>query len=169
MTNREFHLQCRKNETLAFHRVLNALPHEKWDYSPHEKSQTASKIIWTLIGEANACSELIDKGEFTFGQPPALPPPHMMEAFEKAWETLLHKVEKMDDATWDKKGRFMLQGQVRMEQPIGAFLWLFLFDAIHHRGQLSTYIRPMGGKVPSIYGPSGDDPMMLSVSHRKME
>lgn len=169
MTNREFHLQCRKNETLAFHRVLNALPHEKWDYSPHEKSQTASKIIWTLIGEANACSELIDKGEFTFGQPPQLPPPHMMEAFEKAWDGLVQRVEKMDDTTWNKKGRFVLQGQVRMEQPIGDFLWLFLFDAIHHRGQLSTYIRPMGGKVPSIYGPSGDDPMMLSASHKKME
>ncbi len=42
------------------------------------------------------------------------------------------------------------------EQPIGEFLWFILFDAIHHRGQLSTYIRPMGGQVPAIYGPSGD-------------
>ena len=47
-----------------------------------------------------------------------------------------------------------------MEQPLGTFLWYFFFDAIHHRGQLSTYIRPMGGKGPSIYGPSGDDPGM---------
>ena len=53
--------------------------------------------------------------------------------------------------------------------PISGFLWMFFFDAIHHRGQLSTYIRPMGGKVPSIYGPSGDDPNMLSASHRRME
>ncbi|HZL66321.1 MAG TPA: DinB family protein, partial [Candidatus Limnocylindrales bacterium] len=34
---------------------------------------------------------------------------------------------------------------------------LGLFDAIHHRGQLTVYIRPMGGKVPAIYGPSADD------------
>ena len=98
-----------------------------------------------------------------------MPPPHLIEAFDKAWETLLQKVENMDDAAWTKTGRFLLNGQVRMEQPISGFLWLFFFDAIHHRGQLSTYIRPMGGKVPSIYGPSGDDPMMLSVSHKKME
>ena len=65
--------------------------------------------------------------------------------------------------------RFMLNGKVRMEMPVSQFLWMFFFDAIHHRGQLSTYIRPMGGKVPSIYGPSGDDPDMLSVSHRRME
>jgi uncharacterized damage-inducible protein DinB len=35
-------------------------------------------------------------------------------------------------------------------------MWDFFFDAIHHRGQLSTYLRPMGGTVPSIYGPSAD-------------
>ena len=40
---------------------------------------------------------------------------------------------------------------------MGEFFWFSLLDAIHHRGQLSVYIRPMGGKVPSIYGPSGDD------------
>jgi uncharacterized damage-inducible protein DinB len=40
------------------------------------------------------------------------------------------------------------------------FLWLMLMDSIHHRGQLSVYIRPAGGKVPSIYGPSGDEPWM---------
>jgi uncharacterized damage-inducible protein DinB len=93
----------------------------------------------------------------------------MTEEFDKAWEQRLHKVEHMDAATWHRTGRFMMNGEVRMEQPTSAFIWLFSFDAIHHRGQLSTYIRPMGGKVPPIYGPSGDDPMMLSVSHRKME
>jgi uncharacterized damage-inducible protein DinB len=169
MTNREFHLQCRKNETLAFHRVLNALPPDKFDYAPHEKSQSAARIIWTLIGEAQACVQLIDTGQLTFGAPPELSPAQMIDAFDQAWEALLRKIEKTDDATWDKMGRFMLNGEVRMEQPISGFLWLFFFDAIHHRGQLSTYIRPMGGKVPPIYGPSGDDPMMLSVAHRKMQ
>jgi len=81
---------------------------------------------------------------------------------------LLHDLGTTDEATWSKNGRFLLDGQVRMEQPIGRFLWLLFFDAIRHRGQRSTYIRPMGGKVPSIYGPSGDDPMMASVSLRKM-
>jgi uncharacterized damage-inducible protein DinB len=38
------------------------------------------------------------------------------------------------------------------------FLWFMLLDCIHHRGQLSAYLRPVGGKVPAIYGPSGDEP-----------
>jgi MFS family permease len=41
----------------------------------------------------------------------------------------------------------------------GGLLWLAFFDVVHHRGQLSTYVRPMGGKVPSIYGPSADEPV----------
>jgi len=169
MTNREFHLQCRKNETNAFHRVLNALPHDKWDYAPHEKSQSASRIVWTLVGETHALIELVDKGEFTFGTAPSNVPAHLIEQFDKAWDTLLGKIEAMDEAAWQRNGRFLLAGQVRMEMPTSGFLWMFFFDAIHHRGQLSTYIRPMGGKVPSIYGPSGDDPAMLSASHRRME
>ncbi|MGZ4779284.1 MAG: DinB family protein [Thermoanaerobaculia bacterium] len=41
-------------------------------------------------------------------------------------------------------------------RPLGDTLWDFFFDAIHHRGQLTSYIRPMGGKVPSVYGPTAD-------------
>src|SRR5688572_11722796 len=93
MTNREFHLQRRENETNAFHRVLNALPHEKWDYTPHEQSQSAAKIVWTLVGETEVLNELIDKGEFTFGAPPEVPPAHLIEKFDKAWDTLLEKIE----------------------------------------------------------------------------
>ncbi len=43
------------------------------------------------------------------------------------------------------------------ERPLGEIMWLYHFDLIHHRGQLSTYLRPMGAKVPSIYGKSGDE------------
>jgi uncharacterized damage-inducible protein DinB len=42
----------------------------------------------------------------------------------------------------------------------GDILWMFLYDQIHHRGQLSIYNRMVGAKVPSIYGPSADEPWM---------
>ena len=48
--------------------------------------------------------------------------------------------------------------EIVLKDTIGGVLWIALFDAVHHRGQLSTYIRPMGGTVPSIYGPSADAP-----------
>ena len=51
----------------------------------------------------------------------------------------------------------LVDGKVAWEAPLGDMLFGFLFDAIHHRGQLSVYLRLVGGKVPSIYGPSGDE------------
>jgi uncharacterized damage-inducible protein DinB len=43
-------------------------------------------------------------------------------------------------------------------------IWANLFDVIHHRGQLSVYVRMAGGKVPSIYGPSADEPVASVAS-----
>ena len=51
-----------------------------------------------------------------------------------------------------------MEGGGAWEDALSQMVWGFLFDAIHHRGQISTYLRPMGSKVPSIYGPSADDP-----------
>ena len=66
----------------------------------------------------------------------------------------------MDDAKWDSPARLKMDGKVMWEAPLGDMLFGFLLDAVHHRGQLSSYLRPMGAKVPSIYGPSADDPGM---------
>ncbi len=45
----------------------------------------------------------------------------------------------------------------RLQQPAVVFLSIALHHAIHHRGELVTYIRPMGGRVPAVYGRSADD------------
>ena len=46
------------------------------------------------------------------------------------------------------------------EIPRKEWIWFLLHDQIHHRGQFSVYLRMVDGKVPSIYGPSGDEPWM---------
>ena len=53
----------------------------------------------------------------------------------------------------------MYGGQQVMNETASDNGFGFLLDIIHHRGQLSTYLRPMGAKVPGIYGPSGDEAM----------
>jgi uncharacterized damage-inducible protein DinB len=68
------------------------------------------------------------------------------------------RMGRLSDAAWQKNGKLLIGGKLYREAPVGESLWYSFFDAIHHRGRLSTYIRPMGGQVPSIYGPSGDDP-----------
>jgi uncharacterized damage-inducible protein DinB len=80
----------------------------------------------------------------------------MLALFEQWSNELTDVAARMDDVSWNRTAQFYYQGRLVSEQPVGQFLWFILFDAIHHRGQLSTYLRPMGANVPSIYGPSGD-------------
>lgn len=156
MNERDFFQARRKAEKGIFLRVIRALPEGKLDYKPHERSPSAQQILGTLIAEHASCSSLVGTGraEFVPAQPATVA--EAAAAFEKNWDELDRRVEAMDPASWDKSGQFFSGGKVVSEQPVGGFLWFILLDAIHHRGQLTTYIRPMGGKVPAIYGPSGD-------------
>jgi uncharacterized damage-inducible protein DinB len=156
MTLREFYLERRRAEQPIFMRVLRALPKEALGYKPHERSPSAEQVVWTLTRELRSCLDavIVNRGEWK-----ELPPPpfeEMLEMFERWSNELTERVSKMDDAAWERVAQFYYQGKMVSEQPVGTFLWFILFDAIHHRGQLSAYLRPMGGKVPSIYGPSAD-------------
>ena len=156
MDDRELYVSRRKAELPAFLAVLKALPADKLDYKPHENSPDARQLAWTLTTELGAALELARTGETHFPTDPAPDLPALIAKFEKDYAALESHVRGMDDAAWTRKGALKSKGKVVMETPVGEFLWFLLFDAIHHRGQLSAYLRPMGGKVPSIYGPSAD-------------
>ena len=82
-----------------------------------------------------------------------------LAAYDTHHETATKKLKALTPANWDRKVPFMFQGQEVMSETGSGNAWGFLFDIIHHRGQLSTYLRPMGSTVPQIYGPSADEPM----------
>ncbi len=147
-----------EEEQAAFGRVLRALPAEKLDYKPHERSTGAGDLAWQLAIEQRNMSELLSSGEAVWDTSPR-PASHddIVAAWDKATETLRENLKGLDDAACAKDGKFIMGGNPIWSDKVGNMLWGFLFDMVHHRGQLSTYIRPMGGKVPSIYGPSGDD------------
>jgi uncharacterized damage-inducible protein DinB len=156
VTDREFFLARRKVELPAFVNVLKALPADKLDYKPHPNSPSAQQLVWTLTTELRAAVEVCDKGETSFPTDPAPALDAIIAAFEKNYAALVGRVSAMDEAAWAKPAKLSAGGKVVMEQPAGEFIWMLFFDAIHHRGQLAAYIRPMGGKVPAIYGPSAD-------------
>ena len=156
MNDREFFQARRKAEKDTFLRVIRALPSGKLDYRPHEKSPSASQLLTTIVYEHATCAELASTGKGEWKSTPVTSVEEAAATFEKHWDDLDRKVAALDDAGWNGKGQFFSGGKMVMEMPIGEFLWFILFDAIHHRGQLSAYIRPMGGSVPAIYGPSGD-------------
>jgi uncharacterized damage-inducible protein DinB len=159
MNMKEFLQNRRKAEYPTFLKVLKALPAERFDYRPHEKSPSAAEIVWTLAREMQAGCEFIDRGMMNWlSQAPPADTEAIVAAFQQQYAALDERIQKMDESAWHSQVKIFIDGKLYREAPAGEFLWYIFFDAIHHRGQLSTYIRPMGGQVPSIYGPSGDDP-----------
>ncbi len=158
MTNLEFCIARRKAELPAFVRVLKALPEGRLDYKPEPKSRTAAELAWLLAAEEAGLLSLLATGAIDWKEekPPAKVA-EIIAAYETAAATVNERLAKLEAPGWSKKGQMRMGGQVVWEDEVGEMVWGMLFDAIHHRGQLSTYLRPMGGKVPSIYGPSADD------------
>jgi DinB family len=159
MDTREYFAECFKAERSKFERVLRAVPGDQAGYRPHPRATCAGDLVWLIASEWGDACELIDKAEVDYVVRPA---PARVEdsvaAFEKNAGEIEKRLPKLDDAAWKKKAKFKMDGTVAWESTLGDMLFGFLFDAIHHRGQLSSYLRPMGAKVPSIYGPSADDP-----------
>ena len=160
-TVRNYYRECFEAEKPKFLRVMRAVPADQAAYRPHARSNSAADLVWLLASELGDACEIVDRGQVDFVQRPV--PATVGEsiaAFERNAEELERRIAKLDDAKWEGKVQFKVDGNVAWEAPLGDMLFGFLFDAVHHRGQLSTYLRPMGAKVPSIYGPSADDPGM---------
>lgn len=157
MSTREFFIQRWEAELPAFRRVLEALPDDQLAYRPHERSTPAGALAWQLAEEHGNLSELLDSGEIHFEIRPHPSKKEIIAAWDKANGVLLPKLKAADDSKWAGPAKFLMGGNAVWTDTVEGMCWGYLFDMIHHRGQLSTYIRPMGGKVPSIYGPSADD------------
>jgi len=158
MTSLELCRQQRAQELAKFVKVLKAVPEGRLDYRPDPKARTAAELAWLLAQSEGALIGLLDTGTVEWKESkPAAGLDSIVATFEKNAGAVNERLARLDEAGWEKKGRFLMGDAPAWEDTIGQFVWGFLFDAIHHRGQLSTYLRPMGGKVPSIYGPSADD------------
>lgn len=158
MNNREFFIRRWEAEQPAFAKVLRAVPENQLEYRPHERSARAGALAWQLAVEQQQLSQIIEKGEVQFAIPET---PKDIQTIIKAWDDATHllgeRLKSANDDTWARKASFVMNGQVVWSDTTENMFWGYLFDMVHHRGQLSAYLRPMGGKVPSIYGPSADD------------
>ena len=136
--------------------VLNAIPPERLDYRPHERSPSTGETAWTIVRGHYLRIDMVSHctSEVILDPHPSLA--EMLKRFEDTSGRHNAQLESFPAELWARVGRLRIGDRVALEQPTGDIVWLFHFDEIHHRGQLSTYLRPMGAKVPSIYGPSGD-------------
>jgi uncharacterized damage-inducible protein DinB len=157
MTNREFFLHVCSDEYPRFRGVLRATPADQLEYRPHPRSRSAYELIGHLIGHEQDLLELAETGTINHRmQVQFRDRDEAVNIYSSAHEAVKPTLAALDESQWESVGRFNVQGNLIMEASRRDLAWMVLLDAIHHRGQLSTYLRPMGGTVPSIYGPSAD-------------
>ena len=84
----------------------------------------------------------------------------ILSAYEKKHAENVRKVKGMSDADLNKMVKYMVARGTLADLRSIDTIWGSIMDNIHHRGQFSIYLRMAGGKVPSIYGPSHDEPWM---------
>lgn len=160
MTNQAFFVQTLNGEFDRFHNVVAALPGDRLDYRHDPKSRSASELVGHLIGHFQDLVELMDDGVINHRmQVPFGSLAEAVDLLDRAVRDAGARLENVSDEAWATPADFRVGDRSIMTAPRQALAWMLLLDAIHHRGQLSTLIRPMGGKVPSIYGPSADTMM----------
>ncbi len=156
---RDLFLSFWDKEAAATRKVLSRIP-EGSDYRPDPKSRTAREIAWTIVLEEIVLGKGLEKGVLEWADVPVpATMKEVLESYDKHHDDLARRMHAIEPARWEKPMPFMYGGQEVMKETGYQNAWGFLFDIIHHRGQLSTYLRPMGAKVPQIYGPSADEPM----------
>lgn len=159
MDAKEFFLKYWDKEAAATRKVLERVP-ENSTYRPDPKSRTAREIAWLIVREEIVLGEGLEKGQLEWAEVPA--PANMKEVlatYDREHKNASKKLHALNVTRWEARVPFVMGGQTFMNEPGYENAWGFLLDIIHHRGQISTYLRAMGSTVPQIYGPSADEPM----------
>lgn len=150
-----------KRETEVTKKVIAAVPDAKSDYRPDPNARTAKELAWHI---ANTDIQFLDGiANLKFN----------METPEHKPQTSAEVVAWYDEHVKHGIARVEAMSAEQLLTPVGFFgvfnmpsvfyLGFLNNHSIHHRGELATYLRPMGSKVPSIYGGSYDEPFQAPV------
>lgn len=154
------HVWTRENATTR--KVLHAIPAERAEFRPVEGLKNARELSFIFASSQLMMASALDgswKWPAEFPKAPATLA-EVQATYDRSTEVLRKAIKGATDARLDETVTFFVAPKQQGEVPVGGFCWIMLLDTIHHRGQLSTYLRVMGAKVPSIYGPSADEPWL---------
>jgi uncharacterized damage-inducible protein DinB len=146
-----------KRESVATKNVIAAVPADKTDYKPDECSKSAMELMRHIAAAECRLLSIPIHGEFNTSGPSPLPesaktPAEIAAWYERSTADTLGKLSKLTPEQLTK----IVDFRGLMQMPAVMYLQFALHHSIHHRGQLSAYLRAMGGKVPAIYGESFD-------------
>jgi uncharacterized damage-inducible protein DinB len=153
-------------EAAVTRRLLERLPAEKLGWQPHPKSMTLSRLVTHLTELANWGIMAITEDEIDINPPGGGAPrrtelrsvPEILSTFDANVAHLRKAVADTSDATFQRPWTLKSSGQVIFTLPkIAVLRAMVLSHLIHHRGQLTVYLRLLDVPIPSIYGPTADE------------
>lgn len=141
-------------------KVLRALPTTQSEFRPHERSKNARELAWTFVVEETMMLKALRREPLLGGGFPAAPETFadVLDAFTSTHEDVVTQLSDPGNSNLDGTSTFFTGPKQTGEFANAELLSFLLMDQVHHRGQFSLYVRMAGGKVPSIYGPSADEP-----------
>jgi uncharacterized damage-inducible protein DinB len=141
-------------------KVLRAFPPDQAEFRPHVRSKSARELAWMFVSEQKLIDMVLKDQLNVAGSIPPAPPDlkAIIDQFERDFDETVGLLEETQDAKLDAMIQFPVGPGKMGDWTKLALMWFMLSDQIHHRGQFSLYVRLAGGKVPSIYGPSADEP-----------
>jgi len=151
-----------KKEAQTTSRVLRAVPADKGSFRPDPNSRSALELAWHIASADIWFLDGFVAGNFDM-EDDTMPADLSNSADIAAWyedslDPKLEKIAKLPADFWATPLPFF----GIYNYPAVMYLQFMLFHTIHHRGQLCAYLRPMGSKVPNIYGGSFDEPMDMT-------
>lgn len=141
-------------------KVLAAVPEDRLAYKLGEKGRTARELMWHIATSEAWFGEGIASGAFAQveGEPPAPETAAQIVAwYEQTIPPIISKLKAMSGEQLARPINFFNM----MNSPAVQYMVLWQSHSVHHRGQLSTYLRAMNARVPSIYGGSADEPFEM--------
>lgn len=159
---KEQFLETTEREHQTTMKVLRAYPTDKLDLRPHAMCKTARELAWVFVAERGLATHVFHDRLAT-GQFPEMPEPPaswdaILSELQRTHREYVDLVRRTSEADLHKTVKFFTGPKQMGDITRMDLLWTMLHDEIHHRGQFSIYLRMAGAKVPSIYGPSADEP-----------
>jgi uncharacterized damage-inducible protein DinB len=145
--------------------VLEQVPSGKRDWKPHERSMELGYLsdlvanIPSWVGLAITLDELdiAPKDGPKYKPAPLNTSADLVAALDKAVAQAREALQNTNDAHLATSWRLLAGGQLALEQPRREVIRDAFLHSAHHRGQMTVYLRLLGAKVPSVYGPTADD------------
>ena len=149
-------------ENATTRRVLAAIPEDAAEFRPHPRAKTTRELAALFAFDQGAIAAALT-GDWQWpplrGDTPATLG-EALAAYDATAQAVLRALAAAPETRLFDTVPFMIGPNQSADVRVIDVMWFMVLDSIHHRGQMSIYLRMVGAKVPSIYGPSGDEPWM---------